>query len=47
MIALQPNEHSQIFYYKSKVEFMIGNNFWLSENPNEPGKSAGFHGNHR
>lgn len=26
---------------------MIGNNFWLSENPNEPGKSAGFHGNHR
>ncbi|GFH50370.1 hypothetical protein CTEN210_06846 [Chaetoceros tenuissimus] len=47
LIALQPNEHNQIFYDKSKVEFMIGNNFWLSENPNEPGKSAGFHGNHR
>ena len=36
------NEHNQIFYDKSKVEFITGDTFWLAEDISKPPKTPGF-----
>ena len=44
--STKPNEHNQIFYDKSKVEFITGDTFWLAEDISKPPKTPGFSGKH-
>ncbi|GFH50367.1 hypothetical protein CTEN210_06843 [Chaetoceros tenuissimus] len=44
--STKPNEHNQIFYDTSKLEFITGDTFWLAEDISKPPKTPGFCGKH-